>query len=185
MHLSFLVDGLTHYVDLAVDALLSGGIYHLKDYSVGSYSVLPGTAANELWALLQPIYNTSVPAMGYQLQEKIGVSWVTVASGTATGGNGTDSSPTTTAGIVSFTFKDASYKRMNFTLPETAVGAPHKTFYATMATPFLEIVQSFIGTGTPPYVGRWAVSRGGYRPNRAIAWTSDLSRRIRKMRHLA
>lgn len=181
--LTYQVLGLVHRKDYPVDFAMVGGVPKLHSRILGTYSVAPSAMAGQVWGFAKAFYDVAVPAPTWTLFERVGTTFIPVASGPTAGGPGTGGT-TVLASQLSITFKDSSNQRYNDYWGDTSWTTPSKAKVAGINATidgYVDDVLLQVGGS----IGDSLVSRGDLQVTRWIAWTLDSNRRVRRARHIA
>lgn len=183
--LIYFVAGLEHRLQCPVNYSGGPGTYTIDPANGTDPAKTPTQFADLLWTPMSAMYPTSVLTPGWTLYQRVGLAFVPIDTGSATGGPGTNTSPAALGTQLSFTFADLGNFRSNFYIFETSFPAPGKSITNTTPAAFTTLIASIIGGGGGSHIGDYRKSRGDSLVIRSLRWTNTLSRAVRKRRGLA
>lgn len=182
--LEIAISGLVHKMRLPCDLHAPGSSPQTLTVFVGGGGfVLASTAAQQLWTLLQPFYNTAIAPPTYVVEQNSGGVFVPLESA-ALSGNGTNSGANQLCSFFTMTFKSAANHKLKFVMPEHIVGALETLTYPTGNSSLDALLLDFTVTTGASDIGNWVRTRGDERITRIIKATNSYNKRIRRSRHL-
>lgn len=182
--LNITVSGLTHKLRIPVDLHAPAASPQTLNTWVGSPGyVNASSAAQALWALLQPFYNTATAIPSYLVEENSGGVFTPLESGSLTGA-ATNSGSNQLCSFLTLTFKSANNHKLKVLVPEHIIAALETLNYPTGNTPLDALLVDFITTSGSSNVGNWARCKSDEQITRIIKATNSYNKRIRRSRHL-
>jgi hypothetical protein len=188
MKFSYIISGLTHVNVVYTDASLVAGVYTMFDRLAG-FTLDPQNGADG-WAgsfsALNPATGGPTSAL-WELQELVGVSWITRVSGST---SLTTVSSTTyfAAAQMTVTLRAISANKLKVVqLENIAIPPYHYIAAGSLPSPFASWYAKWTMSGSSPYgPWRWALSRGGdaLMDDPLVAITGDLNDSVRRARGL-
>lgn len=186
-HFIYQVASLTHTMNIPCNISVTGGVYTIDANAGGAIGVQ--AAADAVGGDLAPLFSDDdFGGMTMELQEKVGLSWVTRDTVTPAG-TASASVVTVQASQLTLVLRDISNHLAKIILLETVATLPyHYTSVGALAGNLLDFYKLFsVTSGTvanrPAY---WMVSRGdnALMDQPLVGVTGDLNDKVRRARGL-